>query len=32
LWLDVFYSEEDMDRHTAQAITDEICHLIGDDV
>jgi hypothetical protein len=31
LWLDVFYSEEDMDRHTAQAITDEICRLVGDD-
>lgn len=31
LWLDVFYSEEDMDRHTAQAITDEICQLVGDD-
>jgi hypothetical protein len=31
LWLDVFYLEEDMDRHTAQAITDDICHLVGDD-
>jgi len=31
LWLDVFYSEEDMDRPTAQAITDEICRLLGDD-
>ena len=30
LWLDVFYLEEDMDRHTAQAITDEVCHLVGD--
>jgi hypothetical protein len=31
LWLDVFYSEEDMDRHTAQVITDEICRLVGGD-
>ncbi len=31
LWVDVFYSEEDMDRHTAQTIADEICRLIGDD-
>jgi hypothetical protein len=31
LWLDVFYSEEDMDRHTAHVITDEICRLVGDD-
>jgi hypothetical protein len=31
LWLDVFYLEEDMDRDTAQAITDEICYLVGDD-
>lgn len=31
LWLDVFYLEEDMDRETAQAITDEICHLVGGD-
>jgi hypothetical protein len=31
LWLDIFYMEEDMDRSTAQAITDEICHLVGDD-
>jgi hypothetical protein len=29
LWLDVFYIEEDMDRHTAQVIADEICHLAG---
>jgi hypothetical protein len=31
LWLDVFYMEEDMDRHAAQAIADEICRLVGDD-
>jgi len=31
LWLDVFYSPEDLDRPTAQAITDEICHLVGED-
>jgi hypothetical protein len=31
LWLDVFYLEEDMDRHTAQVITDEICRLVGGD-
>ena len=30
LWLDVFYLEEDMDRRTAQTITDEICRLVGD--
>jgi len=29
--LDVFYSPEDMERQTAQAITDEICHLVGED-
>jgi hypothetical protein len=28
LWLDVFFVEEDMDRHTAQTITDEICRMI----
>jgi hypothetical protein len=31
LWLDVFYTEEDMDRHTAQVIAAEIRGLVGGD-
>ena len=31
LWLDVFYMAEDMDRNRAEAITDEVCHLVGGD-